>query len=86
LPVSPSFNLLGRVGTSYSRTNVSSNPLSGITPGSESSWGASYGVGAEYLFNPSWSAVLQYDEYRMKFAGTGRDRVNVTGLGVRYRF
>ena len=30
LPVAPSFNLLGRVGTTYSRTKVSSNPASGI--------------------------------------------------------
>lgn len=86
VPLSPSFNLLGRLGTTYSRTDVSSSPASGITPGKESSWGASYGVGAEYNFNPSWSAVLQYDEYRMKFAGTGRDKVNVTSLGVRYKF
>ena len=86
LPVAPSFNLLGRLGTTYSRTNVSSNPLSGITPGSESSWGASYGIGAEYAFNPSWSGVVAYDEYRMKFAGTGRDKVNATSIGVRYKF
>lgn len=86
LPVATSFNLLGRLGTTYSRTNVSSNPLSGIAAGSESGWGASYGVGAEYLFSPNWSAVVQYDEYRVKFAGTGRERINVTGLGVRYGF
>ena len=86
LPVAPSFNLLGRLGTTYSRTEVSSNAASGIVPGNESSWGASYGVGAEYIFSPNWSGVLQYDEYRMKFAGTGRDKVNATSLGVRYRF
>lgn len=86
LPVATSFNLLGRVGTTYSRTEVSSSPASGITPGKESSWGASYGIGAEYAFSPNWSGVVQYDEYRMKFAGTGRDRVNVTSLGVRYTF
>ena len=86
LPVAPSLNLLGRLGTTYSRTNVSSNPASGITAGKQSSWGASYGVGAEYLYSPSWSGVAQYDEYRMKFAGTGRDKVNVASLGVRYKF
>lgn len=86
LPVATSFNLLGRLGTTYSRTDVSTSLASGITPGKESSWGTSYGVGAEYLFSPSWSGVLQYDEYRMKFAGTGRERVNVTSLGVRYTF
>ncbi len=86
LPVASSFNLLGRIGTTYSRTNVTSNPASGITPGNENSWGASYGVGAEYVFSPNWSGVLQFDQYNMKFAGTGRDKVNATSLGVRYSF
>lgn len=86
LPVAPSFNLLGKVGTTYARTDVSTNPASGIVGGKESSWGLSYGVGAEYAFTPSWSGVLQYDEYRMKFAGTGNDKVSNTSLGVRYKF
>jgi OmpA-OmpF porin, OOP family len=86
LPLAPSFNLLGRLGTTYSRTNVSSSPLSGIAAGGENSWGASYGIGAEYNFDTSWSAVVQYDEYRMKFAGSGRDKVNATSVGVRYKF
>ena len=84
LPVAPSFNLLGRVGTTYSRTHVSPNPASGITPGNESSWGPSYGVSAEYVFSPSWSGVLQFDQYNMKFAGTARDKANATGLGGSY--
>ncbi len=86
LPVAPSFNLLGRLGTTYSRTDVSSNPASGIAAGKASGWGASYGVGAEYMFSPNWSGVVQYDEYRMKFAGTGREKINVASLGVRYKF
>ena len=86
LPVAPSFNLLGKVGTTYGRTDVSTNPASGIVGGKESSWGLSYGVGAEYAFSPSWSGVLQYDEYRMKFAGTGNDKVSNTSLGIRYKF
>ena len=86
LPVAPSFNLLAKLGTTYGRTDVSSSAASGITPGKQTNWGLSYGIGAEYAFNPSWSAVVQYDEYRMKFAGTGNDRINTTGLGIRYNF
>ena len=86
LPVATSVNLLGRLGTTYSRSNVSSSPASGVTPGSESGWGLSYGVGAEYMFSPNWSTVLQYDEYRVKFSGTGREKINALGLGVRYNF
>ncbi|WP_114970924.1 outer membrane protein [Rhodoferax ferrireducens] len=46
----------------------------------------SYGVGAEYKFTPQWSAVLQYDEHDLKFAGDNRDRISVVSLGARYRF
>ncbi|MGV8804326.1 MAG: outer membrane beta-barrel protein [Polaromonas sp.] len=85
-PLSPQFNLLGKLGTTYSRTEVSANPLSGLATGKDSGFGLSYGIGAEYLFNPQLSAVLQYDEHRMKFADTGRDRVSATTVGLRYRF
>lgn len=86
LPLSPSFNLLGKLGTTYSRTDVSSSPFSGVASGNESGFGVSYGIGAEYAFNPQLSAVLQYDEHNMKFAGTGRERVGATTAGLRYRF
>ena len=88
LTAAPSFNLPGRAGTTYSRTHVLFNPASNITPGNESNWDPSYGVGAEYVFSPSWSGVLQFDQYNMKYAGMGRDKVNVnvTGLGARYSF
>lgn len=86
LPLGTSFNLLGKLGTTYARTEVSSRGGSGIVAGSENGFGVSYGVGAEFMFNPQWSAVLQYDEHDLKFAGGGRDRVGVTSLGARYRF
>lgn len=85
-PLSNSFNLLGKLGTTYGRTSVSAAPGSGIASGSESGFGVSYGVGAEYAFNPNWSAVLQYDEHKLKFAGGDRDRISATTVGVRYRF
>jgi len=86
LPLGMSFNLLGKLGTIYSRTDVSSDPASGITAGTENDFGWSYGVGAEYTFTPQWSMVLQYDEHDLKYAGGNRDRVDVTSLGLRYRF
>jgi opacity protein-like surface antigen len=66
--------------------DVSAAPGSGIASGNESGFGVSYGIGAEYVFSPQLSAVLQYDEHRLKFAGTGRDRVSATSVGLRYRF
>jgi len=84
-PVTQSFNVFGKLGTTYGRTDVSSAGF-GVPAGKESGFGVSYGIGAEYSFNPQLSAVLQYDEHRLKFAGGDRDRVNATTVGLRYRF
>ena len=86
LPLNPTFNLLGKIGTTYSRTDVSSHPLSGVVAGSESGFGLSYGIGVEYMFTPKWSAVLQYESQDMKFAGDRDDRVGATTLSARYQF
>ena len=86
LPLNTSFNLLGKLGTTYARTRVSSNPLSGVTQGSERGFGLSYGLGAEYVFSPQWSTVLQYESQKLKFAGDKTDWVGLTSLSARYRF
>lgn len=85
-PISPSFNLLGKLGTTYGRTDVSAFPGSGVASGKKTGFGVSYGLGAEYVFNPQLSAVLQYDEHRLKFASDDSKRVNATTVGLRYRF
>lgn len=86
LPLNPNINLLGKVGTTYSRSDVSSHPLSGVTPGSENGFGLSYGIGVEFAFTPSWSAALQYESQDVKFAGDHNDRIGNTTLSARYRF
>lgn len=86
LPLNQNFNLLGKVGTTYGRTEVSSRPGSGIAAGKDDGFGVSYGLGAEYVFTPSVSAVVQYDEHYMKFIGTDRERVGTASFGLRYRF
>lgn len=86
LPLTDMFNLLGKVGTTYSRTDVSSTAGSGIDAGNETDFGWSFGVGAEYAFTPQWSVTLQYDEHDLKYPGGSRSSVSVTSLGARYRF
>jgi OOP family OmpA-OmpF porin len=86
LPLSQSFGLFGKVGTTYGRTNVSSLPGSGVTAGKEDGFGLSVGAGVSYDFSERWSAVLQWDRHDFKFAGAGRENINATTLGVKYRF
>ena len=86
LPLNPSFNLLGKVGASYSQVDVSALPGTGIAVGRKSGWGPSYGVGAEYNFTQNVSAVVQYDEYRMPYPGGSKEKVNNTSVGLRFRY
>ena len=86
MPLGSDFNLLGKVGTTYSRTDVSSAAGSGVTAGSEAGFDWSLGVGAEYAFSRQWSGVLQYDYVYAKYAGGIRDSIRVSSLGVRYRY
>ncbi|MBT9507065.1 outer membrane beta-barrel protein [Rhodoferax sp.] len=86
LPLGSSFNLLGKLGTTYGRTEVTSAAGSGITAGNDNGFGWSYGVGAEYAFTPQFSVVLQYDEHYLPFVETGRERVRAAGLGLRFGF
>jgi OmpA-OmpF porin, OOP family len=86
MPVSARFNILGKVGTLYGRTDVSSAAGSGITASNETGFDWTYGLGLEYAFNPMWSGVLQYDENYLKFSNSGRDRITALSLGIRHSF
>jgi len=86
MPLNPAWNLLGKVGTTYGRTDVSSAPTSGVQSGSERDFGWSYGVGVELQLAAQWSGVLMYEEHTMKFPGSSTDRISDTKLGLRYHY
>jgi hypothetical protein len=86
MPLGSNFNLLGKVGTTYGRTDVSTNPANSNLAGSERGFDWSYGVGAEFVISPQWSATLQYAEHFVKYPMTGNERVSSTMLGARYYY
>ena len=86
LPMSSSFNLLGKIGGLYAHTDVSAGTGSGVSSGTENNLDWTWGVGAEYAFTRQWAGVLQYDENTMKFAGGGTDRITNLAVGVRYLY
>lgn len=80
------FNVFAKGGTTYGRTKVSADALSLVPTGKESGWGASYGAGVGLDVTPMASVVLEWARHDFHFEGTGKQEVDLTSLGVKYRF
>lgn len=79
-------NLYAKLGTIYSRTNVTANALSGVATGQESGWEGSYGVGVGFNLSPRSSVVLEWNRYDLTFVGVGKRDITTTSLGYVHRF
>lgn len=77
VPLTPAFSVFGKLGALYGRTEAA-----GVK---DSGWGETYGVGVDFNFTQNLTAVLQYDRSRLHFAG-GRDHLNNTSVGLKYRY
>jgi hypothetical protein len=86
MPLSTSFNLLGKVGTTYSRTDVSTDSANSALAGSERGFDWSYGIGGELKITPQWSVNLQYAEHFVKYPASGNERISSTTLGARFYY
>ena len=84
-PLSEQFDLTGKVGTTYGRTQTTGFSVAGVRTGKEDGFGLSYGVGARWAFNPQWAAVVEWENHRFKFADGDSD-VKLTTVGLQYRF
>jgi OmpA-OmpF porin, OOP family len=91
------FSVLGRVpagdftaflkaGATFSRTEVSADPLSGVTTGTAKGWGSSLGVGLSWEVARHSALVVEWERHDLRFPGAGRNEVQLTTLGYRYKF
>ena len=80
------FSVHGKVGTTYGRTRTTASPVGFINTGNASGWGGSYGIGAGYDFTPNLGVVVELERHQLRFAGTGRERIDAATVGVVYRF
>lgn len=80
------FNVFAKGGTTYGRTKVSADPLSLVPTGKESGWGASYGAGVGLDVTPTTSVVLEWARHDFHVPSSGRQEIDLTSLGVKYRF
>jgi OmpA-OmpF porin, OOP family len=85
-PVWQSLAVFGKVGTTYGRTETSALLGSGVNNATERGFGLSYGAGVSYDFTPRLSATLGWDSHDFHFAGSGRDPVRSTSLGLQYKY
>jgi hypothetical protein len=77
LPLNDTFAVFGKLGVLYSRSDNAGARDNGF--------GETYGVGVDVGITRQLMAVLQYDRSAVHL-NTGRDRINTTSLGLKYRY
>ena len=85
-PVTQSLAVFAKVGTTYARTEVTADALSGVTGGKDNGFGLSYGAGLSFDFTRNVAAVLEWERHDLPFANQGRQSVDNTSIGLLYRF
>lgn len=84
-PLTESLAAFAKVGTLYSHTKVTADAGTGVSTGTDTSWGLTYGLGLSFDFSPKLAAVLGWERSNVHFAGS-QDHINTTSLGLKYRF
>ncbi len=76
----------GKIGGVWGRTRTNLAPGATLAGGTENGLGLSLGAGLSWDFSPRTSAVLAWDRYWFRFAGSGRDPVNTASIGLQWRY
>jgi OmpA-OmpF porin, OOP family len=86
-PLSRTFGVYGKFGTTLGRSDTSMLGGSGVTaPGYDRGFGLSYGAGVSLAFTPKLSATLEFESNDFRFAGSPGSPVRSTNLGLQYRY
>ncbi len=86
IPIGQRFNIFGKVGGVYARTDVSVSLSDSISArGSRNGWGLTYGAGATFAVTPTVQIRADIDRYRLDFVGGRRD-IDMLTAGVQFRF
>jgi len=81
LPLSENFALLGKVGLANWDAKVNVSTGFGVGSDSDSGTDIFYGVGLRYSFNKNIGVQVEFEQYE-----TDADSVNMTSVGLRYKF
>jgi opacity protein-like surface antigen len=85
LPLTDTFNLFAKGGTTYAWTEETAAPGTGIATGDTNGFGLSYGAGLGYDVTRDIQLVAEWDRNRFKFV-SGRQNVDLYSVGVRFKF
>jgi opacity protein-like surface antigen len=83
-PIGTRFNVFGKVGGLYGRTDVTAE-ASTLFTGRKNGWGWTYGAGAGFNITPGLQVRADWDRYKLDFVG-GRSDVDMLSAGLAMRF
>jgi opacity protein-like surface antigen len=79
------FDVFGKVGGLYGRTDVKADPSTLFDTGHKNGWGWTYGVGADWNITRNLAIRVDWDRYKLDFVG-GRQDLDMASAGVQFRF
>lgn len=85
LPIGDRFNIFAKGGGVYGRTDVKASASSLLDVGHKTGWGTTYGVGAALGLTRTVQVRVDWDRYKLDFAGGRRD-IDLLSAGVQMRF
>lgn len=78
------WSVFGKLGVLYSWTDVGGIP--GIAGRDEEGFGGRYGVGLQMGITQNWAVRADWDRYRIRVPGEGRENVDTLMVGAQYTF
>lgn len=85
VPFASNWSVFGKLGTVYSRTEVSGTGGPGFRTGKDNGWGPRVGIGLQAGITQNWAVRADLDRYRLQFAG-GDEDVDTLTIGAQYSF
>ena len=85
VPLGNRFNIFGKIGGLYGRTDVTASASTLLDTGHKSGWGWTWGGGATFKVTQNLDVRIDWDRYKLDFVG-GRQDVDMLSGGVQFRF
>jgi OOP family OmpA-OmpF porin len=85
IPFANNWSVFGKLGGIYTQVDVTGT-APGLATGGENGWGPRAGVGLQMGLTRNWAIRADYDRYRIKVPGNGRENVDTFLIGAQYTF